>query len=98
MEMFLWAVGSFHVFGEKLDFVGKTLPKNPQSGFPTFQIDVQMQSSIMCNVAKGFYILEKGFYILEKGFIFRRRASIFLRFRLWRYGGLDSANSANKVG
>ena len=26
-----------------------------------------MQSSIMSNVSKGFYILEKGFYILEKG-------------------------------
>ena len=27
-----------------------------------------MQSSIMSNVAKGFYNFEKGFYILEKGF------------------------------
>ena len=77
MEVFLWAVGSFHVFGEKLDFVGKTLPKNPQGGFPTFQIDVQMQSSIMRNVAKGFYILEKGFYILEKGVYFLEKGVYF---------------------
>ena len=68
MEMFLWSVGSFHVFGEKLDFVGKTLPKNPQGGFLTFQIDVRMQSFIISRVAKGFYFFEKGFYILEKGF------------------------------
>ncbi len=70
MEMFLWSVGSFHVSGEKLDFVGKTLPKNPQSGFPTFQIDVQMQSSIISKLVKGFYFLEKGFYFPEKGFLF----------------------------
>ncbi len=56
-----------------------------------------MQSSIMGNVAEGFYILEKGSYILEKGVYFRRRAFIFVRFPLWRYGGLDIANSVNKV-
>ena len=32
-----------------------------------------MQSSIMSNVAKGFYILEKGFYILEKGVYFSEK-------------------------
>jgi len=54
MKMFLWSVGSFHVFGKQLDFVSKTLPKKSQSGFPTFQIDVQMPSSIISKVAKGF--------------------------------------------
>ena len=56
-----------------------------------------MQSSIMANVAKGLFILEKGDYILEEGVYFRRRALIFLRFPLWRYGGLDIANRVNKV-
>ena len=52
--------------------------KNPQGGSPTFQIDVQMQSSIMCNVAKGFYNFEKGFYNLEKGlYIFEKGAHLF---------------------
>ena len=91
MEMFLWSVGSFHVSGEKLDFVGKTLPKNHQGGFPTFQIDVQMQSSIMHNVAKGFYISENGFYIFEKGFYIFEKGVRFFR------GAPDSANNANKV-
>ena len=57
--------------------------KNPQGGFPTFQIDVQMQSSIMHNVAKGFYIsensfdiFEKGFYIFEKGVRFSEERQI----------------------
>ena len=48
--------------------LAKRYQKNPQGGFPTFQIDVQMQSSIISRVAKGFYFFEKGSYILEKGF------------------------------
>ena len=70
MEMFLWSVGSFHVFGEKLDFVSKTLPNKSQSGFPTFQIDVQMQSSIISKVVEGFYFFEKGSHFSEKGVYF----------------------------
>ena len=58
MEMFLWAVGSFHVFGQK-QMLATHYQNNPQSGFPTFQIDVQMQSSIINDVAKGFYFFEK---------------------------------------
>ena len=70
MEMFLWSVGPFHVFGEKLDFVGKTLPKKSPGWIFTFQIDVQMQSSIISKVVKGFYFFEKGSYFSEKGVYF----------------------------
>ena len=65
--------------------------KNPQGGFPTFQIDVQMQSSIMRNVAKGFYISENSFYISEKGFYIFEKGVSFFR------GAPDSANNADKV-
>ena len=77
--MFLWSMGSFHVFGEQLDFGGEALPIKSQSGFPTSQIDVQMQSSIMRNVPKGFYISEKGFYIFERGFYIFEKGVHFLR-------------------
>jgi len=70
MEMFLSPVGSFHVFGKQLDFVGTTLPTKSQSGFPTFEIDVQMRSSIISKVAEGFYFFEKGCYFSEKGVYF----------------------------
>ena len=76
-------------------------PKNPQSGFPTFQIDVQMQSSIMRNVAEGFYISEKGFYISEKGFyIFEKGFYIFEErqiVQIMQIRWLDNVNHANKV-
>ena len=39
----------------------------------------------------------KAFIFLRKALIFRRKAFISWRLPLWRYGGLDSANSANKV-
>ena len=94
MEMFLWSVGSFHGFGEKLDFVGKTLPKKSPEWISNFQIDVQMQSSIMRNVAKGFYILEKGFYILEKGAHLSEERQIV---QIMQIRWLDNVNHANKV-
>ena len=53
---------------KNLILLAKRYQQNPHGGFPTFQIDVQMQSSIMRNVAKGFYISENGFYIFEEGF------------------------------
>ena len=53
---------------KNLILLAKRYQKNPQGGFPTFQIDVQMQSCIISKVAKGFYCFEKGSYILEKGF------------------------------
>ena len=99
MEMFLWTVGSFYGFGETVGFDLFFTSQIPFfRGNLILQLIVYLQRSIMSNVPKGFYILEKGFYMLEKGVIFRRRAFIFWRLPLWRYGGLDSANSANKVG
>ena len=75
--------------------------KNPQNGSPTFQIDVQMQSSIMHNVAKGFYISENGFYIFEKGFYIFEKGVRFSEERqivqIMRIRYLDSVNRANKV-
>ena len=76
---------------KNLILLAKRYQKNSQSGFPTFQIDVQMQSSIMHNVAKGFYISENGFYIFEKGFYIFEKGVRFFR------GAPDSANNANKV-
>ena len=52
--------------------------KHHHSDLFTFQIYVQMQSSIMHNVAKGFYILEKCFYILEKCVYFLEKCYSFL--------------------
>ena len=48
--------------------------------------------------AKAFIFSRKAFIFSRKAFIFSRKAFIFWRLPLWRYGGLDSANSANKVG
>ena len=39
--------------------LAKRYHKNPQCAFPTFQMDVQMQSSIINHVAKGSYFFEK---------------------------------------
>ena len=61
----------------KLILLAKRYQNNPQGGFPTFQIYVQMQSSIMRNVAKGFYISENGFYISEKGFYILEKGVCF---------------------
>ena len=52
---------------KNLVLLEKRYQKNPQSGFPTFQIDVQMQSSIISKVVRGFYFFEKGSYFSEKG-------------------------------
>ena len=83
LDLVLWKCSygpwdHFMFSGKKVILLATRYQKNPQSGFPTFQIDVQMQSSIMCNVAKGFYILEKGFYILEKGFYIWEKGFYFL--------------------
>ena len=47
-----------------MTLLAKRYQQNPQGGFPTFQMDVQMQSSIINHVAKGFYFFEKGSYFL----------------------------------
>ena len=52
--------------------VEKRYQTNPQGGFSNFQMDVQMQSSIINHVAKGSYLLFKGSYFatirhLEQG-------------------------------
>ena len=93
MNMFLWTVGSFSVFGEQSDlarlitsriqFVEKTLISMLMFCHPEFREEA--------------YICEKGSYLLRRAFIFPGRAFIFLRFPLWKYGGLDSASSANRV-
>ena len=90
MEMFLWSVGSFHVFGEKLDFVCKTLQKNPRVDFPLFKLIYRCKAPSSARWSKAFIFL-------RRALIFRRKAFISWRLPLWRYGGLDSANSANKV-
>ena len=46
---------------------------------------------------KAFIFWRMAFIFWRKAFIFWRRVFIGLRFPLWRYGGLDSANSAKKV-
>ena len=57
-----------------------------------------------CNVPscamwqKACIFWRKAFIFWRKALMFWRRAFIFWRLPLWRYGGLDSANSANKVG
>ena len=43
--------------------LAKRYQQNPQCAFPTFQMDVQMQSSIIHHVAKGFYLFEKVFIL-----------------------------------
>ena len=84
MEMFLWSVGSFHVFGEKLDFCLQNVTKNsPRVDFPLFKFMYR------CKVPSSAR--------WSKAFIFLRKALIFWRLPLWRYGGLDCANGANKV-
>ena len=78
------------MFGEKLDVVGKTLPTNPRVDFPLFKLIYR------CKVPSSAR-WSKAFIFFRKALIFRRKAFISWRLPLWRYGGLDSANSANKV-
>ena len=90
LKMFLWAVGSFCVFGEMWDL---TLFLPSQIVFENREIAmlmVYLQRSIIMSLGKGSYFWEQGIYFLEKGVY-------FLRIPLWKYGGPDSANSANKV-
>ena len=49
-----------------MTLLAKRYQNNPQGGFPTFQIDVQMQSSIINDVAKGFYFFEKALIFGER--------------------------------
>ena len=60
-----------------------------------------MQSSIMSNVPKGFYISEKGFYIFEKGvYIFEKGAHLSEErqiVQIMQIRWLDNVNHANKV-
>ena len=49
--------------------LAKRYQQNPQGGFPTFQIDVQMQSSIINRVLQGVFV--------AKAFIFRGEIIIY---------------------
>ena len=60
-----------------------------------------MQSSIMSNVPKGFYISEKGFYIFDKVvYIFDKGAHLSEErqiVQIMQIRWLDNDNHANKV-
>ena len=73
MEMFLWTVGSFHVFGEKLDL---TCVFKSKSSFlrkhrsRVHWLDAKFHHGepgkrLLCFFEKGFYMLEKGVYFSE---------------------------------
>ena len=48
--------------------------KNPQSGFPTFQTDVQMQSSIINNVLQGFHVFfQKGYGFSQRDILINKK-------------------------
>ena len=47
--------------------------KNPQGGFSTFQIYIQMQSSIINNVVKGFYFFEKALIVWRETFFINKK-------------------------
>ena len=102
MKMFLWSVGSFHVFGEKVDLTW-FLPVRFHffEENMIFKVAGWMQSSIMGNLAKGFYILEKSFYIFEKGvYIFEEGAHLSKErqtVQIMQIRWLDIANHTNKV-
>ena len=71
MEMFLWTVGSFYVFGEKWDLTW-FLPVRSRF-FEKTQISmfiVYLQRSISMGLGKGSYFFEKGVYFPEKGVYF----------------------------
>ena len=42
-------------------------------GFPTFQIDVQMQSSMIDNVLQGFYFVQKTLISRRETFIINKK-------------------------
>ena len=53
--------------------LAKCYQTNPQGGFPTFQIYVQMQSSIINNVVKGFYLFEKALIFRSETFFINKK-------------------------
>ena len=55
-----WPYEDISVSGKQVILLATRYQQNPQSGFTTFQVDVQMWSSIMNSVRKGFYFLEEG--------------------------------------
>ena len=94
METLLWTVGSFCVCGEQLDL---TL-------FLHVRLCLFEKTHVFhayCLFAKIHHChhheFGKRLFLGGTAFIFRRRAFICLSFPLWKYGGLDSASSANKV-
>ena len=84
--------GSFPVFGEKLDSTC-VLAVRVQ-----FFEKTQISSLLARWKVLSSAMWAKAFIFSRKAFVFWRKAFIFWRMPLWRYGGLDSANSANKVG
>ena len=88
MEMLLWAVGSFHVFGEQLDPTC-VLAVRFKCLFRQTQISgllarCKVPSWALWQKAdifprKAFIFPRKAFIFLRMAFIFLRRAPIFLR-------------------
>jgi len=80
MEMFLWAVGSFHVFGEQLDVVGNTLPtKILMADFPLFKLMYRCKVPSCAMWQKAFIFPSTAFILSRKVFIFLRKAFVFPR-------------------
>ena len=102
MQMFLWSVGSFYVFGEQVD---ATCVLGFRVQFVEKHTDLefigQMQSSIMSNVPKGFYISEEGFHIFEKGvYMFGKGAHLSEErqiVQIIQIRCLDNVNHADQV-
>ena len=71
MEMFLWTVGSFYVFGEKLDLTWVFKSKSSflsKTHISSLLARWKVPSSAMW--AKAFILFEKGVHFLEKGVYF----------------------------
>ncbi len=80
MEMLLWSVGSFHVFGEKLDFVGKALPKKSSgwiSHFSNWCTDAKSHHA-QCG-KRLLYFREQLLYFRERLLYFWERRTFFPR-------------------
>ena len=90
--------GIISCFWRKARFCWQNVTKKiPRVDFPLFKLMYRCKVPSSARWPKGFYFFEKGFYFFEKGSYFLRKAFISSRLPLWGYGGLDSANSVNKV-
>ena len=71
MEMFLWTVGSFHVFGEQLDLTWVFKSKS------SFLRKTRISSLLARCKVPSSAMWAKAFIFSRKAFIFLRRAFIF---------------------